>query len=141
MWMQVEGAFLDALADLAMRAREAAGVRHHADLAGRFRRLHHVLGVSEAERHRDLDLHVLALRQREERLVVVLVARRRQESPRPRRGGRCTPRDSRTRKESCTSRRTAFALSSVRAAIDTTSTSSIFARAFDVHFAHGPSTR
>jgi len=71
--MQVEGAFLDALADLAMRARKAAGVRHHADLAGRFRRLHHVLGVSEAERHRDLDLDVLAHGERQERLVRMLI--------------------------------------------------------------------
>ena len=35
----------------------------------------------------------------------------------------------------------AFALSSVRAAIETISTSSIFLQGFDVHFAHGTSAR
>src|SRR5678815_6049858 len=69
---------LDAFPDLAMRAREAPRVRDHADLASRLRGLYHVLGVLKAERHRDLDLHVLALRQRHDRLIVMLIAGRRQ---------------------------------------------------------------
>ena len=77
--MEVERAIPDAAPDLAVRAREAACVGDHAHLAGRLRRLDHVLGVGEAERHGDLDLDVLALRQRHDRLIVMLVARRRQD--------------------------------------------------------------
>ena len=67
------------LLHLAMRAREAARVRDHADLAGLPRRRQHVLGVGQVQAHRNLDLDVLALRERQDRLVVVLVARRRQD--------------------------------------------------------------
>ena len=77
--MQVERALLDASPDLAMRAREAPRVRDHADLAGLLRGSEHVLRVGQIEAHRDLDLDVLALRQRQDRLIVVLVARRRQD--------------------------------------------------------------
>ena len=44
--------------------------------AGLFRCRQHALGIGEVQRHRDFDLDVLAFRQRQYRLVRVLVARR-----------------------------------------------------------------
>src|SRR5215471_650299 len=43
--VQMKRALANALLDLAVRAREAARVRHHADLASLLRRGQHVLGV------------------------------------------------------------------------------------------------
>jgi hypothetical protein len=77
--VQVERAFLDALPNLAVRRGEPPGMRDHQRLARPFRRVEHLLRVGQVERHRDLDLHVLALGEGHQRLRAVLVAGSRQD--------------------------------------------------------------
>ena len=55
------------------KRRVCVTMQHLAGLPGR---VEHPLRVGQVERHRDLDLHVLALRQRQQRLVAMLVAGR-----------------------------------------------------------------
>ena len=73
--MQVKRAVLDPAADFAVRRRKAPRVRDHADPARRAGRVGNALGIRQVEAHRNLDLHVLALRQREHGLVRVHAAR------------------------------------------------------------------
>jgi hypothetical protein len=76
--VQVERTLLDAAPDLAVGIGEAARVRDHQHRPRLLLRIQHLLRVRQSERHRDFYLNVLALREREHRLLTMLIARRRQ---------------------------------------------------------------
>ncbi len=77
--MEMERAVLNAAPNLPMRIRKPARVRHHQRFPGLFGLVEHVLRVGQVQRHGNFDLHVLALAQRHHRLIVMLVARGRED--------------------------------------------------------------